>query len=141
MAGQGDGRPGAQAGRWAWALLCTSGGAGGRGWAPPAVLRASYIPVRQQGFSLKNGHQLSQLSGEDHMKDEKARLICSIKIKKYKHAVLMETVFGNVPREGASITIGGSVLGGSRGAPSRVCEGAEAMSPDVLQLDKILRMK
>lgn len=121
MAGRETERPGARAGRCAWALLCTSGGAGGRGWAPPAVLCTSYIPVRRQGFSLKNGHQLSQLSGEDHMKDEKARLICSIKIKKNKHAVLMETVSGNVPREGASITIGGSIPGlqGCRGHEPR----------------------
>lgn len=132
---------------WAWAggcacaPLCTSGGTGGRGWALPALLHTVCIPIRWQDFSLKNGHQVSPLSGKEHMKGGEARPVCDIKTKKNKRAVLMETVSGNVPREGASVTIGGTSWGGSRAAPSRVPKGAGAMNHEVLPLDKILRMK
>ena len=46
------------------------------------------------------------MSGENDMKDEKARLICTIKIKKNKYAILMEIILGSVPRDGVTTAIG-----------------------------------
>lgn len=56
------------------------------------------------------------MSGENHMKDEKARLICNIKIKKNKYAILMEVILGSVLRDGATVAIRVNTARPRRGA-------------------------